>query len=71
MALDPVVAQDRENALIDARNHRMVARLGREIRKDELAAKLARIRGELEGAILQSPWCGSRRKDTFQDRRLL
>jgi hypothetical protein len=48
----------------------MVARLGREIRKDELAAQLARIRGELEGAILHPPWCGSHTKGTFQDRRL-
>jgi len=71
VALGSVVAQDRENALIDVRNRRMVARLSREIRKDELAAKLARIRGELEGAILQSPWCGSHTKSTFQDRRLL
>jgi len=44
VALGSVVAQDRENALIDARNRRMVAWLSREIRKDELAAKLARIR---------------------------
>jgi len=71
VALGPVVAQDRENALIDARNRQMVARLGREIRTDELAAKLARIRGEFEGAILQSPWCGSHTKGTSKDRRLL
>jgi len=37
----------------------------------EIMRSFVRIRGEFEGAILQSPWCGSHTKGAFQDRRLL